>query len=94
VQKSPRSDTLRIDEAAASTGWSARMLRYIEQAGLVRTVRSSAGHRLYGPRELQRLRELHELTERFDVSLGEIGFARRLSHEPELRQAIDRWLAL
>ena len=54
-------DALTIHEAAETTGWSARMLRYIEQAGLVECARSAAGYRLYGPPQLQRLRTLREL---------------------------------
>ena len=59
-------DALTIQEAAATTGWSARMLRYIERAGLVVTA-SDSGYRLYGPEELQRLRTLRELLDRFDA---------------------------
>jgi hypothetical protein len=47
-------DALTIHEAAATTGWSPRMLRYVERVGLVEPARSSAGYRLYGPAELQR----------------------------------------
>ena len=45
-------DALTIHEAAQTTGWSARMLRYIEQAGLIDPVRSPGGYRLYGEDEL------------------------------------------
>jgi MerR family transcriptional regulator, copper efflux regulator len=85
--------TLTIAEAAATTGWSARMLRYVEDAGLVASRRSSSGYRLYGPEELQRLRTLRELLERFDVALSDMGFARRLHHDEPLRAAVDEWLA-
>ena len=63
-------DGLTIQEAAATTGWSPRMLRYVEDLGLVAAERSKSGYRLYGPQQLQRLR-----------------------NEPELRTAIDGWLA-
>ena len=53
--------SLTINEAAATTGWSPRMLRYVEQTGLVAPARSAAGYRLYGAAELQRLRTLKEL---------------------------------
>jgi MerR family copper efflux transcriptional regulator len=86
-------DALTINEAAATTGWSARMLRYVERIGLVGATRSAAGYRLYGPAELQRLRTLRELLDRFEVGLAEVGFALRLRHEPELRVAVDDWLA-
>jgi MerR family transcriptional regulator, copper efflux regulator len=86
-------DALTINEAAATTGWSARMLRYVERIGLVGSTRSAAGYRLYGPAELQRLRTLRELLERFEVGLAEVGFAVRLRREPELRVAVDEWLS-
>ena len=54
-------DALTINEAAETTGWSPRMLRYIERMGLVEPPRSTGGYRLYGPGELQRLRTLREL---------------------------------
>ena len=84
---------LTINEAAATTGWSARMLRYIESVGLVEPRRSGSGYRLYGPEELQPLSTLRELLEQHDIDLAEIGFARRLDREPTLRAAIEAWLA-
>lgn len=84
---------LTINEAAHTTGWSARMLRYVEQAGLVEPARSTAGYRLYGPGELQRLRTLKELLERFAVSLSDVAFATRLADDAELREAISGWRA-
>jgi MerR family transcriptional regulator, copper efflux regulator len=86
-------DALTIHEAAETTGWSPRMLRYIERSGLVAPERSAAGYRLYGPPELQRLRTLRELLERFDVGLSDVGFALRMRHDADLRTAVDEWLA-
>jgi MerR family transcriptional regulator, copper efflux regulator len=86
-------DALTINEAAATTGWSARMLRYVERIGLVRSTRSASGYRLYGPAELQRLRTLRELLDGFGVGLAEIGFALRLRREPQLRAAVEDWLS-
>ncbi len=83
--------TLTINEAAAATGWSPRMLRYVEQLGLVEAPRSSGGYRLYGPAQLQRLRTLRELLTEHDVELGDVGFALRLRREPALSQALDGW---
>jgi MerR family copper efflux transcriptional regulator len=85
-------DALTINEAAATTGWSARMLRYIESVGLVKPGRSGSGYRLYGPAELQRLSTLRELLEERRLDLGEVGFAARLRREPQLREAIEQWL--
>jgi DNA-binding transcriptional MerR regulator len=84
-------DALTIQEAAETTDWSPRMLRYIEDAGLIEPRRSGAGYRLYGAAELQRLRTLRELVTRFDIGLGEIGFAMRLRRDDELASAVDAW---
>ncbi len=84
-------DALTIHEAAETTGWSARMLRYIERAGLVEPQRSASGYRLYGPGELQRLRTLRQLLTRFDCSLSDVAFAKRMATEPELRAAVEQW---
>ncbi|HEY5287794.1 MAG TPA: MerR family transcriptional regulator [Solirubrobacteraceae bacterium] len=86
-------DALTINEAAETTGWSARMLRYIESVGLVEPGRSGSGYRLYGPAELQRLSTLRMLLEEHGLDLAEVGFALRLERDPQLRDAIDLWLA-
>jgi MerR family copper efflux transcriptional regulator len=85
-------DGLTIHEAAQTTGWSARMLRYIERIGLVLPARSPGGYRLYGPEQLQRLRTLRELLADYDLGLGDVGLALRLRREPELRKAVESWL--
>lgn len=85
-------DALTIQEAAEVTGWSPRMLRYVERVGLVEPARSASGYRLYGPAELQRLRTLRELIAEHGIGLSDIAFAFRLRHEPDLRQATDGWL--
>jgi MerR family transcriptional regulator, copper efflux regulator len=85
-------DALTIHEAAETTGWSPRMLRYVERVGLVEPVRSAAGYRLYGPAELQRLRTLRELLEAYELGLSDIAFAARLRRDPRLRQATETWL--
>jgi MerR family copper efflux transcriptional regulator len=84
---------LTINEAAALTGWSARMLRYVERAGLIAPQRSAGGYRLYGAGELQRLRTLKELLARFDLALSDVAFAARLQSDPELARAVRAWLA-
>ena len=82
-----------VGQAGESTGWSARMLRYLEQASLVVPRRSSSGYRLYGLRELNQLRSLRQLRARFGVELTDLAFAARLRREPALRGAVDTWLA-
>ncbi len=88
----PEADALTIHEAAETTGWSSRMLRYIERSGLVVPARSGSGYRLYGAAELQRLRTLRELLERCELNLSDIVFALRLRRERELRGAVEEWL--
>jgi|SRR5579871_2516993 len=85
--------THTVGQAATHTGWSARMLRYLEQTGLVVPSRSTGGYRQYGLRELNQLRSLAELRRRFGLGIGDIAFAVRLRREPELREALDGWLA-
>lgn len=86
-------DGLTVGAAAARTDWSARMLRYLEELGLVVPRRTAAGYRVYGLGELNQLRSLQELRRRFRVELGEVAFAARLRREPDLRRAVDGWLA-
>lgn len=82
-----------MGQAAARTGWSPRMLRYLERAGLVVPARSPSRYRLYGIRELNQLRSLGELRARFGVELTDVAFAARLRSEPALRAAVESWLA-
>ena len=84
---------LTVGEAARRSGWSARMLRYLERSGLVVPQRSASGYRRYGLRELNQLRSLAELRRRFDLQISDLVFAARLRREPELRRAVDGWLA-
>jgi DNA-binding transcriptional MerR regulator len=86
-------DALTIHEAAETTGWSPRMLRYVERVGLVEPARSGAGYRLYGPPELQRLRTLRELLERHELGLSDVAFALRLRRDAALAAEVEAWLA-
>ena len=84
-------DALTIQQAAETTGWSPRMLRYLERVGLVTAARSPSGYRLYGAEQLQRLRTLRELLSRFEVGLADVSFAARLRRDEQLRRAVDEW---
>jgi DNA-binding transcriptional MerR regulator len=84
-------DALTIHEAAQTTGWSPRMLRYIERVGLIEPERSGAGYRLYGPAQLQRLRTLRELLAEHEIGLSDLAFALRLRSDAQLSAATDRW---
>ena len=86
-------EPLTIGAAARHTGWSPRMLRYLEDAELVEPARSAAGYRRYGLTELNRLRSLRELLVRFGVDIGDVAFAARLRRDGALRAALDGWLA-
>jgi DNA-binding transcriptional MerR regulator len=83
---------MTIGEASRRTGWSPRMLRYLERRGLVLPERSGAGYRGYGIRELNQLTALRELRARFGVGLVELEFALRLRRDPALRAAVETWL--
>src|SRR4051795_6389603 len=85
-------DALTINEAAETTGWSPRMLRYVERVGLVEPKRSASGSRLDGPAELQRLRTLRELLDEHEIGLSDLAFALRLRRDSVLREATDAWL--
>jgi MerR family transcriptional regulator, copper efflux regulator len=84
---------MTIGEASRRSGWSPRMLRYLEQEGIVVPARSASGYRRYGIRELNQLNALAELRARFGVGLAEVEFALRLRREPALRGALETWLA-
>ena len=84
---------MTVGEAARQTGWSPRMLRYLERTGLVVPRRTAAGYRAYGLLELNQLRSLRELRRELKVELTDVAFAARLRREPDLRAAVDTWLA-
>ncbi len=85
-------DGLTVGAAAEATGWSPRMLRYLEGAGLVVPGRSSSGYRLYHLREVNQLRSLRQLRRRFGLELTDLAFAARLRRERPLRDAVETWL--
>jgi MerR family copper efflux transcriptional regulator len=84
---------MTIGETSRRSGWSPRMLRYLEQEGLVVPGRTDSGYRRYGIRELNQLNALADLRARFGVGLAELEFALRLRRETALRAAVETWLA-
>ncbi|MCW2522134.1 MAG: adenosylhomocysteinase, partial [Frankiales bacterium] len=82
---------LTMQQAAEATGWSQRMLRYIEQAGLVATQRTPGGHRLYGPRQVDRLRSLRALIDEKGIGLTDVAFELRMRTDDDLFRAVDHW---
>jgi adenosylhomocysteinase len=83
--------TLTIQQAADVTGWSQRMLRYLEQAGLVAALRTPGGHRLYGPRQIERLQRLRRLLDHHDIGITDIAFELRMRTDAQLARAVDEW---
>jgi DNA-binding transcriptional MerR regulator len=71
------SKTLTIGQVAAATGLSTHTLRYYEQAGLLHAVgRTSAGHRLYSPADLDWLQFVMRLKATGMPIAGMQAFAR------------------
>jgi len=84
-------ETMTIQQASEATGWSQRMLRYLEQAGLVATLRTPGGHRHYGPRQIERLQGLRDLLAEHGLTIADIAFERRMRTDPEVARAVDAW---
>src|SRR5579885_691196 len=82
---------LTMQETVETTGWSPRMLRYLEKSGLVTSQRSPGGHRRYSPRQVQRLKEMKELIEEMDISITDLAYERRVRTEPDLAHRVDAW---
>jgi MerR family transcriptional regulator, repressor of the yfmOP operon len=82
---------LRIGEVARRVGTTPRTIRYYEEIGLLpgEDARESGRHRLYGERDVDRLREALRLKELLGVSLDEL---KELLAAEESRAAIrDEW---
>jgi adenosylhomocysteinase len=84
-------ETMTIQQASEATGWSQRMLRYLEQAGLVAALRTPGGHRHYGPRQIERLQGLRDLLAEHSLTIADIAFERRMRTDPEVARAVDAW---
>jgi adenosylhomocysteinase len=82
---------LSMQQAVDTTGWSPRMLRYLEQANLVTAQRSPGGHRLYSPRQVERLRQLKVLLDQYGIGITDLAFERRMRTEPDLARSVDEW---
>lgn len=85
-------ESATVHTAAQITGWSVRMLHYLDAAGLVSPPRSPGGYRLYGDRQVARLRELRQLLADHDLRPADLQVALRLRSEPGLARAVDGWL--
>jgi MerR family transcriptional regulator, repressor of the yfmOP operon len=88
---SATATALRIGEVARLVGTTPRTIRYYEEIGLLPAggERESGRHRLYGERDVERLREALRLKELLGVSLDEL---KELLAAEEARAAIrDEW---
>jgi DNA-binding transcriptional MerR regulator len=75
---------LKIQEAAAEVGLTARSVRYYEEMGLMRpAARSEGDYRLYDESDLERLRFIKGLRDDAGFSLAEIS---RLLEDEEARE--------
>ncbi|MEU7155492.1 MerR family transcriptional regulator [Streptomyces chrestomyceticus] len=62
---------MRIGDAAAAAGMTARVLRYYEEHGLVIARRTPSGHRVYEPEDVRKLRTVRELLDA-GLTVGDI----------------------
>jgi DNA-binding transcriptional MerR regulator len=88
---SATATVLRIGEVARLVGTTPRTIRYYEEIGLLPAgeEREAGRHRLYGEREVQRLRDALRLKELLGVSLDEL---KELLEAEEARAALrDEW---
>jgi DNA-binding transcriptional MerR regulator len=82
---------LRIGEVARLAGTTTRTIRYYEEIGLLGSdePREAGRHRLYGERDVERLREVLRLKELLGVNLDEL---KSLLEAEEARAALrDEW---
>jgi DNA-binding transcriptional MerR regulator len=71
--EAPPARLLRIHEAAAEVGLTARSVRYYEEVGLLRpAARSEGDYRLYDETDVERLRFIKGLRDDAGFSLAEI----------------------
>jgi hypothetical protein len=68
------------------------MLRYLERVGLLVAPRTRAGYRLYTQAEIDHLRALRSLVDRYSVGLSDLAFAKRLHDDPLLAHTVSTWL--
>ena len=87
-------DGLKVGEAAARDG-------VVAADAPLPGARSASSSRPAPPpatgstalRELNQLRSLADLRRRFGLEISDLVFAARLRREPDLRKAVDGWLA-
>jgi DNA-binding transcriptional MerR regulator len=82
-----REQSLRIGDLARLAGTTPRTIRYYEEVGLLPGAgeRMSGRHRLYGPEELERLREIMRLKDLLGLTLESL---KELLAAEEARAAV------
>jgi DNA-binding transcriptional MerR regulator len=91
---SATAETLRIGELAKRAGTTPRTIRYYEELGLLGAgeatePRAAGRHRLYGPADEERLREVMRLKDLLGLSLDEL---RTLVEAQDARTLLrDEW---
>jgi MerR family transcriptional regulator, copper efflux regulator len=82
---------MRITQAAAKLGLSARMLRYREALGLLPPThdgRAAGAHRHYDEADLSAVALALSLERRYDVSPAALAFALRVLGEPDVAKSV------
>ena len=93
VPRACRSCADRRRRRRARPGWSARMLRYLEEHGLVVPQRRQPATGVYGLAELNRCARCASLRRALRARARRARLRRRLRREPDLRAAVDACLA-
>ncbi len=75
-------DRVSITAAARAAGVSSSTLRLWEQYGLLRPRRSRSGHRLYGPEEMARIRDIRRLRAIQGLNIAAIAATLRAESRP------------
>lgn len=84
----PSMAPVTIEKAAEITGISPRMLRYMENEGVLLPQRTGAGYRLYDYYDLLALCLIAVIQAQFGVTTAEMRFLRRLSDDRALAVAV------
>jgi hypothetical protein len=83
--------TFTVSQAAERTGWSPRMLRYLESTGLVVPARSASGYRRYGDHDLELLRGSPSCAA-VRRRARRRGVRRPAAARPEAADRVEAWL--
>ena len=83
---------MTIQQAAEATGWSQRMLRYLEQAGSGRgPAHARAVTGTTAPGRSNGCRSCGSSSTEHDLGITDIAFELRMRTDPRLARAVDDW---